>query len=89
MVVGQPHRLLISRFQVKVHHLLLNGATLGRNALVKQQLILDLGHCAALDGRGMGNDGIEIEFLIVYLVGNAQSLVLVEQAQQSFFLSHD
>ena len=40
--IGKPLRFLISRFQVKVHHLLLQRSTGSRDALVEKQLVLDL-----------------------------------------------
>ena len=76
MQTSQLHGLFIGCFQVEIHHLFLQGASLGCDALIKQELILYLRHGTAFNGCGMGNKRIEIELLVVYLLGDAQRMML-------------
>ena len=65
MLTSQPHRVFIGCFQVKVHHLLLQGTALGGYALIKKQLVLYLCNRRAFNGSGVSDKRIEIELLIV------------------------
>ena len=67
MQFGKPNAFFIGTFEIQVHHLLGNGLSLGRDALIKKQLVLNLRHRRSFDGRRVGDDRIQIELLIVYL----------------------
>ena len=74
--------VVVGGLQVEVHVLLHDGALVGGDALVEEQLCLHFGHGTALDGGRVGDEGVEIELLEVYLVGDAQCLVARQQREQ-------
>ena len=53
------------------------------DTLIEKQLVFNFRHSAALDGSGVRNDRVQIKLFIVYLFGDAQGVVLIEQIQQS------
>ena len=70
--------VFVGIFQVKVHQLLNHGFTFCGNALVKQKLSFNFSHCAALNSRGMGDNWVEIEFVVIYLIRYSQFFVLLK-----------
>ena len=74
--------IVVGILEVEVHQLFQHGALAGGDALVEEQLRLHLGHRAAFNGSGMHNDGVQIELVVVYLRGDAQLAMAVEQLQQ-------
>ena len=67
MAPGQTDALFIRAFQIQVHHLLRDGLTFRRDALVKEHLVFNLRHGGSFDCRGMGDNGIQIELTVIYL----------------------
>ena len=83
MLLCQANAVFVCSFEVEVHHLLLHRPALGRDAFVEEQLVLNLGDRGAFDGGGMGNDRVEIELVVVYLLGDSQPFVLIQNLCQT------
>lgn len=49
-----------------------------RDTFVEQELVFYFRDRAAFDGGGMGNNGIEIEFLVIYLFRDTRFIVFFE-----------
>ena len=75
--------MFVCSFEVEVHHLLLHRPSLGGDAFVEEQLVLNLGDRGAFDSCRMGNERVEIELVVVYLLGDAQPFVLIQNLCQS------
>ena len=65
MAFSNPDTFFIGLFQVQIHHLFWNGLSFRGDSLVKQQLVFNFRHRRAFDGRGMGNERVEIELLSI------------------------
>jgi len=74
--------VVVSHLQVEVHLLFQHGSLAAGDAFVEQQLRLYLSHRTALDGCRVRDDGVQIELVEVYLINDAQRLILLEQFHQ-------
>ena len=70
--------LLVSSLQVEVHELFHHRFAFSRDTFVEEKLVLNLGHGGAFDGGRVGDDRVEIELLIVYLLRYSQLLVFFQ-----------
>ena len=64
----------ISVFQVYVHHLLGQRATLGCNVLIEKKLVLYFSDSRTLNCGGIGHNGIEVELLVVHLTSTPEAI---------------
>ena len=72
MGICQPYGMLVCFFQVEVHVLFHDALSFQTDSLIEHDLILKFGDGGAFNGRRVGNEGIEIEFVIIYLPVNSQ-----------------
>ena len=72
MGIGEFYRILVCVFQIEVHVLFHDALSFQAYSLVEHVLFLKFGNGRAFNGRGMGNKGIQIEFVIVYLLVYSQ-----------------
>ena len=79
MLSNPLHTIFVCNLQVQVHHLLYHCALAAGNTFIKQQLRLHFCNGTAFDGGRVRDDRVQIELLIVYLLRDAEFLVLLQQ----------
>ena len=67
MGICQPYGMLVCVFQVEIHVLFHDALSFQTDSLIEHDLILKFGNGGAFNGRRVGNEGIQIEFVIIYL----------------------
>ena len=77
MIPGYIQRFFICRFQIKIHVLFLDALTLDTYTMIEHDLILYLSNCRTFNCCRMGNQGVQIEFIIIYLLVDSQFSVAI------------
>ena len=72
------NRPLIGCLEVKVHILFFNTFPFDADPLVEHDLVLDLRDCRTLHRRGMRDEGVQIELVVIYLLVDAQSPIFID-----------